>query len=329
VGARDVHGLQLADAADGRHPGASHAQERQRRPRLHLRRGSQTAPLVEGSRMVSRPIGLISMRFFMKQTVGPGWALVGDAGLDLDPTPGLGISDAARDALAPSEAIVDGSERAMLRYWRRRDADSIGLYHFAGDMSSEGYNNPFTRMLFARTQRTPRLKERMSRMMRRELRPLDMIPAATLLGWIAAETLGASRRSSIARWQERSAATSTTRCRRSPSDGDARALCALPLLNPGIYCHTFRSVRFSWDARKAAANLRKHGVSFEEAGTAFEDELGAYYPDSLHEDRFILIGYSQRQRLLYVVHAEVQRDVIRIISARKATKHEKARYEND
>jgi uncharacterized DUF497 family protein len=87
-------------------------------------------------------------------------------------------------------------------------------------------------------------------------------------------------------------------------------------------------VRFVWDARKAAANLRKHGVSFDEA-SAFEDRLGAYYPDTLHDGRFILIGYSRRQRLLYVVHAEVETDAIRIISARKATRHEKARYEND
>jgi hypothetical protein len=88
-------------------------------------------------------------------------------------------------------------------------------------------------------------------------------------------------------------------------------------------------VRFEWDARKAASNLAKHGVSFEEAETAFEDELGAYYPDTLHEARFILIGHSQRRRLLYVVHAEVTANAIRIISARKATRREKAHYEND
>jgi uncharacterized DUF497 family protein len=88
-------------------------------------------------------------------------------------------------------------------------------------------------------------------------------------------------------------------------------------------------VRFSWDSRKAAANVAKHGVSFEEASTAFEDPLGAYYPDALHADRFILIGLSRQKRLLYVVHAEVKADRIRIIDARKATKHEKARYEND
>lgn len=88
-------------------------------------------------------------------------------------------------------------------------------------------------------------------------------------------------------------------------------------------------MHFEWDETKARANKRKHGVSFEEAQTAFDDELGAYYPDSLHEARFILIGYSKTHRLLYVVHAEVSDDAIRIISARKATENERAHYEND
>jgi len=88
-------------------------------------------------------------------------------------------------------------------------------------------------------------------------------------------------------------------------------------------------MRFSWDGKKAAENLKKHGVSFAEAQTAFDDKLGAYYPDSLFPDRFILLGYSRMHRLLFVVHAEVGEDTIRIISARKATKHEQARYESD
>lgn len=88
-------------------------------------------------------------------------------------------------------------------------------------------------------------------------------------------------------------------------------------------------MRFEWDAKKAATNLKKHQVSFEDAQTAFDDPLGAYYPDSLHERRFILLGCSQSDRLLYVVHAEVGHDVIRIISARKATKNEHAHYQND
>lgn len=91
----------------------------------------------------------------------------------------------------------------------------------------------------------------------------------------------------------------------------------------------FSCVRFEWDPRKAVSNVKKHGVSFDEAKTAFDDELGAYYPDKLHEARFILIGYSRPRRLLYVVHAEVGAEAIRIISARKATKREKAHYEDD
>lgn len=63
--------------------------------------------------------------------------------------------------------------------------------------------------------------------------------------------------------------------------------------------------------------------------SAFEDELGAYYPDTQHETRFVPIGFSKRHRLLFVAHAEVGAERIRIISARKATKNEKAHYEND
>ena len=155
----------------------------------HLREGRLTAPLLEGSRMVSPPLGILSMRFFMKQAVGPGWALVGDAGLHLNPTPGLGITDAVRDAAALADAIVTGGEHALLLYWRRRDADSIALYHFADEMGSEHYNNPLTRMIFRRAQRSPTMHRRMRRMMERELSPLDMIPPATLLGWLAAESL--------------------------------------------------------------------------------------------------------------------------------------------
>lgn len=88
-------------------------------------------------------------------------------------------------------------------------------------------------------------------------------------------------------------------------------------------------MHFDWDPAKARANARKHGVTFVEAVTAFDDALGAYYPDALHPDRFVLLGLSSKSRVLYVVYAEVTLDHIRIISARKATSHEKARYEND
>lgn len=83
---------------------------------------------------------------------------------------------------------------------------------------------------------------------------------------------------------------------------------------------------FAWDDAKAASNLVKHGVSFEEAATAFEDPHSLTIPDVRHADRFVLLGYSQQQRMLVVVHAE-RRATIRIISARTATPREKRDYE--
>lgn len=164
--------------------------------RNHLARGRLTAPLLEGARMVCKPTGLLSLHFFMKQAVGPGWALVGDSGLHIDPTPGLGITDAVRDAIALAEAIIAGSEHALLLYWRRRDADSLGLYHFAEDMSAPGYDNALTRMMFQHAQNSPSVMKRMYRMMNRELRPQDMLPPLRILGWILSESL----RGNVAPW---------------------------------------------------------------------------------------------------------------------------------
>ncbi|HXY19333.1 MAG TPA: BrnT family toxin [Gemmatimonadales bacterium] len=89
-------------------------------------------------------------------------------------------------------------------------------------------------------------------------------------------------------------------------------------------------LRFAWDPVKAAANRRKHGVSFEEAQTVFSDEYALLLDDPDHsaaEDRFILLGLSAALRILVVVHCyRVQDDVIRIISARRATRHERESY---
>lgn len=87
---------------------------------------------------------------------------------------------------------------------------------------------------------------------------------------------------------------------------------------------------FIWDELKNKTNKKKHGVSFEEAETAFLDEngLSMHDPDHSHEeDRFVLIGMSQNLRLLVVVHAYRESDdIIRIISARTAKKNEEKTY---
>lgn len=84
-------------------------------------------------------------------------------------------------------------------------------------------------------------------------------------------------------------------------------------------------MQFTWDSRKAAGNLRKHGVSFEEASTVFGDPLALTVPDVAHpvgEQRFVTVGVSAHQRLGVVVHAD-RNDTLRIMSARLATPREK------
>lgn len=83
-----------------------------------------------------------------------------------------------------------------------------------------------------------------------------------------------------------------------------------------------------WSDDKAAANLKKHGVAFEEAATVLFAENTIEIEDSRHsEQRFIIIGFSMCPRLLTVVYAYRSEDEIRIISARKATKNEAVKYE--
>jgi uncharacterized protein len=89
------------------------------------------------------------------------------------------------------------------------------------------------------------------------------------------------------------------------------------------------AVNFSWDERKGAANLKKHGVSFDEAAAVFADPLALAIDDEANPGRTLLLGMSDRRRLLLVVHAELDESTIRIISARRATSHERRRYEEE
>jgi len=101
------------------------------------------------------------------------------------------------------------------------------------------------------------------------------------------------------------------------------------------YTYTVCMIEFEWNRSKATINLRKHGVSFEEAQSVFFDEHALQFFDDSHstsEDRFIMLGMSIKSRLLIVCHCESKSDhdnsieVIRIISARRATKAEQKFY---
>jgi uncharacterized protein len=89
------------------------------------------------------------------------------------------------------------------------------------------------------------------------------------------------------------------------------------------------SFKFSWDPNKADTNVGKHGVSFEEAQTVFDDPLAVIFDDewhSQHEDRELIIGHSVQQRLLIVYFTE-RGDTTRVISARLTTPRERHDYE--
>ncbi|WP_392478182.1 BrnT family toxin [Nostoc sp. C110] len=88
-------------------------------------------------------------------------------------------------------------------------------------------------------------------------------------------------------------------------------------------------MEFEWNPDKATLNLEKHGVSFQEAATVFNDPLSVTFPDpdhSVRESRYVIIGLSRFEQLLVVAHTD-RGEKIRIISARNATRQEKRFYE--
>ena len=88
-------------------------------------------------------------------------------------------------------------------------------------------------------------------------------------------------------------------------------------------------IKFDWDQTKARRNLRKHRIDFDEASTVFADRLSITIPDPDHsedEERWVTIGLSNRHRLLVVVHTE-EDETIRVISARRADRLERRKYE--
>ena len=98
-----------------------------------------------------------------------------------------------------------------------------------------------------------------------------------------------------------------------------------------ILCAEQNDMLFEWDENKNKINIKKHFVSFEEAETVFRDYNALITPDIEHsenEDRFLILGLSEKLKLLIVCHCYKESDIIRIISARKATKNEADQYSN-
>ena len=125
-----------------------------------VRSWSFTKPLTKDAEPLGKPVIFVKGRFFFRRAAGLGWALVGDAGLFKDPAPGLGITDAFRDARALAVAIAKGTDQALVQYWRERDVASLELFEFAKNLGTPGYNNPLTRALFEEIRKHEHLQAR-------------------------------------------------------------------------------------------------------------------------------------------------------------------------
>lgn len=139
-----------------------------------------TRPFVQGHEP-RKVTGLLRPRFFYREPVGPGYALIGDAGHFKDFVTGHGMTDAFLDAERMVTAIMDGSEAALATYWRKRDAETLPLHMDAIRQGAVGYNSPFTRAVIAELGSDAELGARATRMFNREITPHEMVPGKALL----------------------------------------------------------------------------------------------------------------------------------------------------
>lgn len=147
-----------------------------------LQRNHYTAPLT-AELPASKVLGALNLRFFFRQATGPGWALVGDSGLFMDPSPGFGITDALRDARALGRAIIEGRDQALVRYWRQRDAASIDLFEYSRSRGALTNNTPLSRLLFGKLAADPVLQARLLASQNRQCSPFAVFDKRDVMRW--------------------------------------------------------------------------------------------------------------------------------------------------
>ena len=147
----------------------------------YMGRNEVMAPLIEASEPLTKVRGLIKADFFYRRPVGPGFALVGDAGTFKDFATGQGISSAFIAARALHRAIIEGTDAAFQHYWRERDVESLPLYFDALRLGEADVNDAFLQLLFENLARSPALTARLSAIAHRRLSPLEAFSTAELL----------------------------------------------------------------------------------------------------------------------------------------------------
>ena len=154
-----------------------------------LRPAPDFTPLVAEGKMVSKVIGTVSERFFYRQAVGLGWALVGDAGHHKDPILGWGISEALVQAKQLAEAIQAGGGADLQRYWRRRDVDTLPRFRFGEDRALPQSVRAVFPVVLNKARSTPGLAQQLFRETEYEVNPYTLLPASKVARWTFAAAL--------------------------------------------------------------------------------------------------------------------------------------------
>jgi flavin-dependent dehydrogenase len=149
-----------------------------------LGQSSLTRPLIEGKEPLAKGCGLLKTRYFYRRPVGPGFALVGDAGHFKDFVTGHGMTDAFLDAEHLADAIIDGRDAAYEHYWRARDVESLPLHYDSLRQGAVGFNNPLMRWVIDHVSRRPDLVDRPSLVFDRKIAPDQIVPMPTMLKWM-------------------------------------------------------------------------------------------------------------------------------------------------
>jgi 2-polyprenyl-6-methoxyphenol hydroxylase-like FAD-dependent oxidoreductase len=147
------------------------------------------APLVVDGRMSSPVLGTVSERFFFRQSAGPGWALVGDAGHHKDPLIGWGIAEALVQAKQLAAAISADSDTAVERWWRQRDVDALPRFRLGEERGTSGPLNPILAVALARVPEVTGLAERLYRETEYETNPYELMPVQHVARWTLSAAL--------------------------------------------------------------------------------------------------------------------------------------------
>ncbi len=142
------------------------------------------APLIRGSGPDGKVRGTVKERYFFRSGAGNGWALVGDAGHHKEFMLGDGITEALLQARSLAAAIGEGTDAALVRWWRARDVAAIPLHCFGQVACSNRGPDELQRVLMSRLAAAPALKARMVAVVERRLSPFNAMPASQILQWI-------------------------------------------------------------------------------------------------------------------------------------------------